>query len=86
MNDTPPDVEARLQRLLQHGEEKAAGALSIILYDKTPTFIMNVRGRSAYNESRVAATAILKQELAKGNDYLYNRLRARLDSYWVGNV
>ena len=83
MNEAPTGAEERLQNLIRSGEGKAAGAISIILYDLTPSFIMNVKGRKAvYGEACEAAATILKQELAKSKDNLYYRLKGRIDNYW----
>ena len=81
--------EKRLLALLRGpaGKFKIAKTLENILYDKVPPFIMNIKGKKEmYHEVIAASQVIVEEEVAKGEDDLYNRIKNRIDSYWEDSM
>ena len=77
--------EKKLLMLLRApaGKFKIAKSLENVLYDKVPPFIMNIKGKKdLYHEVIAASQVIVEEEVAKGEDDLYNRIKNRIDSYW----
>lgn len=83
------ESENRLNKILATpgGELKVAASVEQVLYSKIPSFIMNIKGKqSLYREVLAASQTILYEELEKGKENLYSRIRNRIDTYWEDSM
>ncbi len=83
------DAEKRFKAVLSSpaGKLKVAKTLENVLYDKAPSFIVNVKGKKhLYHEVLYASQVIVEEEVAKGEDNLYNRIKDRVDRYWEDSM
>lgn len=77
------EKEVRLLRILAHSPAKVIASMETVIVEIAPSdFVFKVKGRDAFYQIYSDAQKILKEEMDKGMDNLYERLQKRVDSYW----
>ncbi len=65
------------------GDRKISRVIEQVLWNNVPSFVLTVKGKEeVYLECLGASIVIVQEELQKGKQGLYDRLRSRVDNYW----